>query len=95
MHVGCHEPGQGADSGRRAHKRGDRAGLWGGLKRIAAGQRPLELRPVNLTELLQSATNGLQSQCDAKDVRLPMAVSPELPLALKGWLHYLSARRAA
>ena len=95
MHEGCHEPGQSADSGRRARNRGDRAGLSGGLERIEAGQRPLELRPVNLIELLQAATDRLQPQFDAKDVRLPMAVSPELPLALKGWLHYLSARRAA
>ena len=49
------------------------------LARVEAGQRPLELRPVNLAALLQTAADRLQPQFEDKDIRLHVDVPYGLP----------------
>jgi histidine kinase len=49
------------------------------LARVEAGQSPLDLRPVNLAELLHAATDRLQPQFEDKDVRLHVDVPHGLP----------------
>src|ERR671922_263565 len=46
---------------------------------MQASQRPLELRPVNLAALLQTAADRLQPQFEDKDIRLHVDVAHGLP----------------
>jgi signal transduction histidine kinase len=49
------------------------------LARVEAGQSPLDLRPVNMTELLRAAADRLQPQFEDKDIRLHVDVPHGLP----------------
>jgi signal transduction histidine kinase len=49
------------------------------LARVEAGQSLLELRPVNMTELLHAAADRLQPQFEDKDIRLHVDVPHGLP----------------
>jgi histidine kinase len=49
------------------------------LARVEAGQSPLDLRPVNLAELLQAITDRLRPQFEDKGIRLHVEVPQGLP----------------
>ena len=49
------------------------------LARVEAGQSPLDLRSVNIAEVLHAATDRLQPQFEDKDIRMHVDMPPGLP----------------